>query len=548
MELSVTRPRFWARAALAGLLGTATLTVFAQSKPPTPGQGAARPAAAPQRTMPRESEARPLRVLFVGSDQAPHQSSALMTPLVSALARRGIQLITVPVAAEALSAEKLRYYDALMIFGDQAFTAEQQKALAAFVDGGKGVLAVHSPSLVSQVGSSAPAAQPLAAAVTAEIVQAAHPIMKDVQAFATSDEGPAPAPPAGAETTVLMQRTLSQGREAFTWVRTQGKGRMFYTGYGHEASTWSNPNFQKLIEQAAVWAVEEPARRAYLEMKMPEVTYVDTFIVPNYENRNPAPKYQLPFTAEESMKFIQLPAEFRLELFAKEPDITEPIAFNFDERGRLWIIEAVNYPNVVLNGAPGDDRIKIVEDTNGDGRADKFTVFADHLNLPTSLVFANGGVIVTAAPHTLFLKDTNGDDKADVKQILQTGWGIGDTHAGPSNLMYGFDNFIWGTVGYSRFKGQVGDKTFDFGQAVYRFKPDGSAFEQVTGSTNNTWASACPRLSTCSGRPRTTIRASTSPFPIATSRGSRDYQCRRAAAAASGRAIRARHSSTARTT
>jgi putative membrane-bound dehydrogenase-like protein len=487
MEFSVTRPRFWARAALAGLLGTATLTVFAQSKPQTPGPGAARPAAAPQRAMPRESEARPLRVLFVGSDQAPHQSSALITPLVSALARRGIQLITVPPAPEVLSVEKLRYYDAVLIFGDQALTAEQQKAVAAFVEGGKGVLAVHSPSLVSQVGSSAPAAQPLAAPVTAEIVQAAHPIVKDVQAFATSDEGPAPAPPAGAETTVLMQRTLPQGREAFTWVRTQGKGRMFYTGYGHDASTWSNPNFQKLIEQATVWAVDEPARRAYLEMKMPEVTYVDTFIVPNYENRNPAPKYQLPFTAEESMKFIQLPAEFRLELFAKEPDITEPIAFNFDERGRLWIIEAVNYPNVVLNGAPGDDRIKIVEDTNGDGRADKFTVFAEHLNLPTSLVFANGGVIVTAAPHTLFLKDTNGDDKADVKQIVHTGWGIGDTHAGPSNLMYGFDNFIWGTVGYSRFKGQVGDKTFDFGQAVYRFKPDGSAFEQVTGSTNNTW-------------------------------------------------------------
>ncbi len=172
-------------------------------------------------------------------------------------------------AADALTPEKLRYYDALMIFGDLTLTAEQQKALAAFVDGGKGVLAVHSPALVSQVGSTSAGAQALATAVTAEIVQAGHPIMKDVQAFATVDEGPAPAPPAGAETTVLMQRTLGQGREAFTWVRSQGKGRMFYTGYGHEASTWANPNFQKLIEQAAVWAVDEPARRAYIEMKMP---------------------------------------------------------------------------------------------------------------------------------------------------------------------------------------------------------------------------------------------------------------------------------------
>ena len=478
MNSSVFRPRSWTVFVLAGLVGTATFTLFAQSKPQAPAA----------RTTPREAEARPLRILVVGSEQtAAHSVQTLMPPLVSSLARRGIQLIPAAMGVEALSAGTLPHYDALLIYGDVTLTPEQQKAVAAFVDGGKGVLAVHSPSLASQVGSAPQALQPLTAPVTPEVAQPGHPILKDVQPFASIDEGPAPAPPAGAETTVLLQRAVGQGREAFTWVRTQGKGRMFYTGYGHEPSTWSNPNFQKLIEQAATWAVNEPARRAYLEMKMPEVAYVDSFVVPNYENRNPAPKYQLPFTADESMKFIQVPAEFRLELFAQEPDITEPIAFNFDERGRLWIIEAINYPNVVLNGAPGDDRIKIVEDTNGDGRADKFTVFAEHLNLPTSLAFANGGVIVTAAPHTLFLKDTNGDDKADVKQILHTGWGVGDTHAGPSSLMYGFDNFIWGTVGYSRFRGQVGDKSFDFGQAVFRFKPDGSAFEQITGTTNNTW-------------------------------------------------------------
>ena len=120
---------------------------------------------------------------------------------------------------------------------------------------------------------------------------------------------------------------------------------------------------------------------------------------------------------------MQTPAEFRVELFASEPDIIKPITFTFDERGRLWVVEAMDYPNEVLNGNPGDDRIKILEDTNGDGRADKITVFADHLNLPTSLTFANGGVIVAAAPHFLFLKDTNGDDKADVRQVLNTGWG-----------------------------------------------------------------------------------------------------------------------------
>ena len=215
--------------------------------------------------------------------------------------------------------------------------------------------------------------------------------------------------------------------------------------------------------------------------------YVDGLPVPNYENRDPAPRYQLPLSVEDSMKFIHTPAEFSVQLFAAEPDIVKPISFNFDERGRMWLLETVDYPNKILNGQPGDDRIRILEDTNGDGRADKFTVFADRLNIPTSLTFANGGAIVSQAPHILFLKDTNGDDKADVREVLSTGWGTGDTHAGPSNLQYGPDNFIWGSVGYSGFKGQMNGKPLQFAQGLFRFRPDGRDFEFVTASTNNTW-------------------------------------------------------------
>src|SRR5256886_2786 len=100
----------------------------------------------------------------------------------------------------------------------------------------------------------------------------------------------------------------------------------------------------------------------------------------------------------------------------------------------------------------GHDRIKICEDTDGDGRADKFTIFADKLSVPTSFVFARGGIIVVHSGKTEFFKDTDGDDKADVRETLFTGWGTKDTHAGPSNLRYGFDNWIWGTVGYSGFE------------------------------------------------------------------------------------------------
>ena len=260
---------------------------------------------------------------------------------------------------------------------------------------------------------------------SAEIVQPDHPIMRGLKPFTTWDETYVHTRHNPVDRTVLMERVDAKGREPYTWVRTQGKGRVFYTAFGHDERTWRNPGFQQLVEQAhGVGRVATPARQAWQRLKMPEVAYVDGFNVPNYEKRDPAPKYQMPFSPADSMKFIQVPAEFELQLFASEPDIVKPITFSFDERGRLWVIEAIDYPNLVLNGQPGDDRIKILEDTNGDGRADKFTVFADRLNLATSLVFANGGVIVAAAPHMLFLKDTNGDDKADVRTVLSTGWGI----------------------------------------------------------------------------------------------------------------------------
>src|SRR5688572_33183629 len=121
MESSVFRPRSWAVLALAGMLGTATFGAVAQSKPqPQPAPAQKPVASAPaQRTTPREAEARPLRVLVVGSEQTPaHSVQTLMPPLVSALARRGIQLIPAAMGVEALSAGTLPHYDAPLLYGD----------------------------------------------------------------------------------------------------------------------------------------------------------------------------------------------------------------------------------------------------------------------------------------------------------------------------------------------------------------------------------------------------------------------------------------------
>jgi len=170
--------------------------------------------------------------------------------------------------------------------------------------------------------------------------------------------------------------------------------------------------------------------------------------VPNYERRPEPIKYQAPLSPEDSMRYTQVPADFDLQLFAAEPDVVKPIYLAWDERGRAWIVEARDYPHgLVDEGQPGLADVKICEDTDGDGRADKFTVFADKLNLPTSLVFVNGGVMVSEARQMLFLQDTDGDDRADIRQAVLPGWGTADTHAMQSNLARGFDNWLYGAVG-----------------------------------------------------------------------------------------------------
>ena len=436
---------------------------------------------------------RPLKVLFLGDGDGTHQSAGLFTALAPVLARHGIQLTHVSTPAEALTSQVLGDYDGLLLYGDHtAITPAQERALVGFVEGGKGLVAINAAIEMFPSSSAygdligARGERKGSAEFTAEQLQASGAILKGLQPFSTMDDTYTFTKQSAAGRSVLMERVEGSVRTPQTWIRTQGKGRVFYTAYGSE-KTWPVPGFRQLVEQGLLYAVPDEARKYWDALKMPELKYEDGHNIPNYENRDPAPKFQLPFTPQESMKFVQVPAGFSLELFASEPDIVKPISFTFDERGRLWVIEAIDYPNDVRNGEPGDDRIKIAEDTDGDGKADKFTIFADRLNLATSLTFANGGVIVSAAPHMLFLKDTDGDGKADVRQILSTGWGIRDTHAGPSNLQYGPDNYIWGSVGYSGFEGEMNGKKLQFTQGTYRFKPDGSGFEYVTMSTNNTW-------------------------------------------------------------
>ena len=437
----------------------------------------------------------PLQILFLGHPSEHHHSAAYMPMLASALALDGIQF-TYSESPEDLNEENLEGYDGLMIYANhEEITPEQENALLKFVESGKGFIPVHSASFCFQNSSdyiSLVGGQFLkheTDSFVAQVINKDHPIAKSLQEFATWDETYVHTK-LGEDITVLMERVEGNHHEPWTWIKQHGKGRVFYTAYGHDERTWANPGFHKLLREGILWAVGDDAKKKLdsFVANFPKLTYREEDSIPNYEKRDPAPQFQEPLSPQESKRLIQVPPGFSLELFAAEPDIINPISMTWDERGRLWVIETVDYPNTVRDDkGEGDDRIKICEDTDNDGRADKFIVFAEGLNIPTSLVLVNGGVMVSQAPHFLFLKDTDGDDKADVRKIIMEGWGTFDTHAGPSNLNYGFDNQIWGVVGYSGFEGSVAGEARKFKQGVYRFKPDLSSFEVMTSTSNNTW-------------------------------------------------------------
>ena len=439
-----------------------------------------------------DKKANRLEILLLGHNSKHHYSEKFAEIISQAFFKDGIN-ISYTTNLNDLNEENLAKYDGLMIYANyDTISPSQEKALLNYVKSGKGFIPVHCASFcfqnsaeyINMVGGQFSTHK--TDIFVATIVDAKHPIMKGVNAFSTWDETYVHTKIA-KDIHVLTERTEGSHHEPYTWTKSYGKGRVFYTAYGHDERSWTNPDFLKMLENGILWSVNDVAKKDWNKLPKPAPEYTDAKL-PNYEKRPGGFQLQAPLSAEDSQSLTQVPVDFKVELFASEPDITKPIAMAWDERGRLWIVETVDYPNTVRDiKGEGQDRIKICEDTDGDGKADKFTVFADKFNIPTSITFANGGVIIAQAPDFIFLKDTDGDDKADVREKLMTGWGTFDTHAGPSSLKYGLDNQIWGTVGYSGFNGKIGEQQMKFGQGVYSFSPNGKNMLFLGATSNNTW-------------------------------------------------------------
>lgn len=439
----------------------------------------------------------PLRILFLGHDSEHHDSNKYFPMLAKATGRDAIYFdYHTDVESTLGDFDYLSKFDGVLLYANHdKITPKQFQNLTRFVEDGGGFIPVHcasacfnnEPRFIQLVGGKF--AHHQGKEFSTSIVTPNHPAMKDVKEFNAWDETYVHSGQSDDREILMVRKPESDDNitkpEPWTWTRTQGKGRVFYTASGHDQRVWKLEEFHQLLKSGILWAVGD-ARRATYETFLsarPPLKYEKRANIPNYENRPTPLPFQLPLSPEDSLSYTQVPVGWKLELFASEPDIINPIWMQWDHRGRLWVLETIDYPNTVRSEEPGDDSLKILEDTDGDGKCDKVTVFADKLNIPTSFVFAKGGVVLHQAPHTFFLQDTDGDDIADKKEILLTGWGTSDTHAGPSNLRYGIDNHLWGTVGYSGFNGN-GTR---FGMGVYRFNDDLNRVEFRHQFNNNTW-------------------------------------------------------------
>jgi len=195
-------------------------------------------------------------------------------------------------------------------------------------------------------------------------------------------------------------------------------------------------------------------------------------------------------SAEETVKSLVLPEGFTASVVAAEPDIVQPIAYTMDDRGRLWVLENTNYPN-----CPGEkkDRILILEDADGDGKAEKQTVFYDKVSFASGIAIGYGGVWVGAPPNLLFFPRKDNEDTFDGEpEIVLDGWGWEDTHETLNNFIWGPDGWLYGTQGIftNATVGKPGapdDERVRINAGIWRYHPTKKIFERYAEGGSNQW-------------------------------------------------------------
>lgn len=232
----------------------------------------------------------------------------------------------------------------------------------------------------------------------------------------------------------LRANVIDKNRQYFR--RYRPLNTFYYTGGRNK--TYGYLDFLPAMKNFDIMTTNRDQRSADLASGKPVAESIDDSNVPLLPDTKESRGANNWMSAADEFKAFEIDPRFQVNLFAGEeefPEIAAPIQMRWDSRGRLWVSCSTTYPHVYPGKEP-DDKLVILEDTDGDGKADKSTIFADDLHIPLSFELGNGGVYVSDEPHLTFLKDTDGDDKADIRQQLLTGFGTEDSH-------HALHDFVW---------------------------------------------------------------------------------------------------------
>jgi putative heme-binding domain-containing protein len=317
---------------------------------------------------------------------------------------------------------------------------------------------------------------------------AKHPILAGIEPSAWHAAGELyQTSPIADDATVLLEGAIGGNpKEPVAWIRAHHRARVFYTSLGHP-DHFAQPQFRTLLANAVDWAI----RTGKVELQRP---YHALKMQGSGDALEPA----------EALKLLSTPADLELEQVLAEPHVAQPIYMDFDERGRMWVIQYLQYPfpaglkilsedkflRATYDKVPppppnhfrGNDKITIHEDTDGDGKYDKHKTFVDGLNIASSFAIGRGGVWVLNPPYLLFYPDRNHDDVPDGDpEVHLSGFGMEDTHSVANSLKFGPDGWLYSTQG-STVSGDIrrpGDKqsVHSLGQLVWRYHPELKRYE-----------------------------------------------------------------------
>jgi uncharacterized protein len=309
---------------------------------------------------------RRLEILFLGDDRG-HKPIERYRVLKQALGPQGFNLTFVEDLGK-ITRPNLELYDALIVYANHE-SDKVPEAILPWVKDGGALVALHSacgnfhPSKewFDLVGGRFQSHE--GHVFSPKTVDANHPITRDLPELKCWDE-------TYIHRDLVQDKHLLQVREPmnkdekeaqpWTWTRNEGKGRVFYTASGHDLRCWNEKPYQELVKRGILWSIGDDKARAFSTLKVPQLVVE----VPQVENRAhpeiPMMPLQKPLSAEDSAAHIQVPAGTHLVLFACEPMVKNPIAIDWDERGRAWVVESFGYPNDVPDKpGTGEDKIKI---------------------------------------------------------------------------------------------------------------------------------------------------------------------------------------------